>query len=349
MVLHLQGGISEVQLTMTRLKLEEILKDELKYRITQVHKLIFSDFIEEWQEATILPKNLRNTLDREFPLEIKTKFFFSKDQKTIKALVYLEDGLATEAVLMIHPKKRNSICVSSQVGCPLGCKFCATGKMGFKRNLTTDEIINQVLLFGRLLKKRGGKITNIVFMGMGEPFLNYDNVLEAIRILNDRDKFNFGSRRISVSTAGLPQAIRKFSGEKLEVNLAISLHASNDRLRSGLMPVNKGYPIKEVLESVEEYIKKTGRKVMFEYILLKGVNDRTTDAEELSMLMSHPLYHLNLIPYNPTGDFRPSDTTSINKFKNVLKAHDVRFTQRFRFGVDIAAACGQLAGTSTPL
>ncbi len=334
---------------MTSLKLEEILKDEPKYRITQVYKLLYSDFIENWQEATILPKNLRNKLGRDFPLEIKAKLFHSKDQKTIKALVYLEDGLATEAVLMIHPKKRNSICVSSQVGCPLGCKFCATGKMGFKRNLSSDEIISQVLLFARLLKRENEKITNIVFMGMGEPFLNYDNVLSAIRIINDKGKFNLGTRRISVSTAGLPQAIRKFSGEKMEVNLAISLHAANDKLRSNLMPVNKGYPIRKVLEAVEEYIKKTGRKVMFEYILLKGVNDRTADAEELSVLMNHPLYHLNLIPYNPTGDFKSSSSREIDAFKRVLKARNIPFTQRFRFGVDIAAACGQLACASTPL
>ena len=349
MVLHLQGGISGVQLIMTSLKLEEILKDEPKYRITQVHKLIFSDFIEDWQEATILPKNLRNRLDKELPLEIKTKFFFSKDQKTIKALIYLEDKLATEAVLMIHTKKRNSICVSSQVGCPLGCKFCATGKMGFKRNLSTSEIIDQVLLFGRLLKKKGGKITNIVFMGMGEPFLNYDNVLSAIKILNDKDKFNLGARRISISTAGLPQAIRRFADENIEINLAVSLHAPNDKLRTSLMPINQPFPIKKVLESVNEYIKKTGRKVMFEYILLKGVNDHITDAEELSRLLNHPLYHLNLIPYNPTGDFKSSNTREINTFKRVLRARNIPFTQRFRFGVDIGAACGQLAGTSTPL
>lgn len=328
---------------MTNPKLEEILKGEPKYRTAQVHKLIFSDFVENWQEATILPKNLRNKLDRGFHLEIKVRLFRSKDQKTVKALIYLEDGLATEAVLMTHSKKRNSICVSSQVGCPLGCKFCATGKMGFKRNLTTEEIINQVLLFGRLLKKDNEKITNIVFMGMGEPFLNYDNVLEAIKILNDKDKFNLGTRRISVSTAGLPEQIKRFADKNFEVNLAVSLHAPNDKLRSNLMPVNRGYPIKKVLESVNEYIKKTGRKVMFEYILLKDINDSAAAAEELSRLMNHPLYHLNLIPYNPTGDFKSSDIQTINKFKSVLRTHNIRFTQRFRFGVDIEAACGQLA------
>lgn len=328
---------------MTYLKLEEILKDEPKYRKLQVYKLIFSDFIENWQEATILPKNLRNKLEAVFPLEIKAKLFHSKDKKTVKALIYLEDNLATEAVLMTHPKKRNSICVSSQVGCPLGCKFCATGRMGFKRNLTTDEIIDQVLLFGRLLKKMGGKITNIVFMGMGEPFLNYDNVLSAIKILNDKNKFNLGSRRISVSTAGLPPAIKRFADEDIETNLAVSLHAPNDKMRTSLMPINQSYPIKLVLESVNDYIKKTGRKVMFEYILLKGVNDRPRDAEELSRLMNHPLYHLNLIPYNPTGDFKSSDTREINEFKKVLNTRKVPFTQRFRFGADIDAACGQLA------
>lgn len=328
---------------MKNLILEEILRDEPKYRVTQVHKLIFSDLIEDFREATVLPKNLRNKLDEQFPLEIKAKLIQSKDQRTVKAFIYLEDGLLTETVLMKHPKDRNTICVSSQVGCPLGCKFCATGKMGFKRNLSTAEIINQLLLFARFLKKENKKITNVVFMGMGEPFLNYDNVLEAIRILNDKDKFNLGTRRISVSTAGLPQQIRRFSDENFEVNLAISLHAPNDKLRSGLMPINRGYPIKKVLESVEEYIKKTGRKVMFEYILLKGVNDGVYEAEELSGLMNHPLYHLNLIPYNPTGDFKSSDIPATEKFKSVLRARNMLFTQRFRFGADIEAACGQLA------
>jgi 23S rRNA (adenine2503-C2)-methyltransferase len=244
---------------------------------------------------------------------------------------------------MRHEDGRNTVCVSSQVGCPLGCLFCATGKMGFKRNLTSDEIIEQVIFFDRYLKPEGQKVTNITYMGMGEPFLNYDNVLQSIRILNDKEYFNIGARSISVSTAGIIEGIKKFSEEGLQVNLAISLHAPNDKLRKYLMPIDKKYPLEVVLKAVDDYIKKTNRQVMFEYVLIKGVNDSREQAEELSKLMNKKLYYLNLILYNATGVFKPSTTQRVEKFKEILKKNKIIFSQRYRFGDDIQAACGQFA------
>ena len=196
----------------------------------------------------------------------------SKKEDSVKAKITLKDGLEIETVLMRHRDGRNTVCVSSQVGCPLGCLFCATGKMGFKRNLTAEEILEQVIFFARFLKLEDGRVTNVTFMGMGEPFLNYDNVLNAIKILNDAKYFNIGVRSLSISTAGIIEGIKKLSDESLHVNLAISLHAPSDNLRKSLMPIDKKYPLPDVLVAVDEYIEKTKRKVMFEYVLIKGVN-----------------------------------------------------------------------------
>jgi len=211
------------------------------------------------------------------------------------------------------------------------------------------EIILQVLLFSRYLKEKGSerKITNIVFMGMGEPFLNYDNVMDAIKILNDKEAFNIGARHISVSTAGIVEGINKFANEKMQINLAVSLHASNDKLRSELMPIARKYSLSQLFEAIENYVENRSRQVMFEYLLIDGVNDSEYHAKELSQLMKHPLYVVNLIRYNPTGGkFRPSTATSIRKFKNILMREGVKVTERHEFGQDIKAACGQLAGNS---
>jgi 23S rRNA (adenine2503-C2)-methyltransferase len=242
---------------------------------------------------------------------------------------------------MKHNDDRFTVCVSSQVGCPLACSFCATGTMGLKRNLDSFEIITQVLLFSRYLKDK--KITNVVFMGMGEPFLNYDNVMKAIHILNDSEYFNIGSRKISISTAGIVEGIERFALEDLQVNLSISLHAPNNQLRNELMPINKKYSLEKVLISVDEYILKTKRKVMFEYLMIKGVNDSLSCAKELAKLMKKPLYMVNLIVYNPTGRFVPSDSRTIKKFKEYLEKEGIFTTQRYEFGRGINAACGQLA------
>lgn len=323
--------------------LKQVLKNQPTFRYKQCYKAIFVDLVSDWNEVTNLPGNLRNELNEECPLSIRSEIFESSDKNTVKALIELEDSSNIETVLMRH-YDRNTVCVSSQVGCPLNCKFCATGANGFKRNLTMDEILIQVLFFARYLKKYNKKITNIVFMGMGEPFLNYDNVLKAIRIINDKDYLGLGARHISISTSGVIDGIKKLSNENLQVNLAISLHATNDRLRSELMPINKKYNLSKLFEAVDNYIDKTSRKVMFEYMMIANVNDSRKDAEELSKLMKRKLYFLNLIPYNSTGIFRASSQEKIEEFKNILEKNRITLSERYKHGKDIKGACGQLAG-----
>ena len=325
-------------------KLNEILKDEPSYRLKQIKRSLFIDLINDWQQATTLSKELREKLSQNLPISIEGESLVSGDKKTIKSLITLEDGQKIETVLMRHKDKRNTVCLSSQIGCSLACEFCATGKLGFKRNLTSSEIVMQLLFFARLLSKEGERVTNAVFMGMGEPFLNYDNVLEAIRIINNKDGLNIGARRISISTAGIIEGIERLTKEKLQINLAISLHAASDDLRSKLMPINKKYPINKVLSAVKDYTKKTRRRVMFEYIMINGINDKEKDANALAKIMRNEFYFVNLISYNPTGIFKPSSGMKIKRFKELLETKSISVTQRYRFGDNIDAACGQLAG-----
>jgi len=324
---------------MDLIQLNKILEKEPSYRIKQVKLALYDGLIKNWNEVKTLPLSLRDTLNKECPLSIDAQVLASKDKNTIKALITLKDDLKIETVLMKHKDGRNTVCVSSQVGCPLNCAFCATGKLGFERNLGTFEIVEQVLFFSRHLKGKG-RVSNVVFMGMGEPFLNYDNVIESIKILNDKDSLNIGARHISISTAGVIEGINRLSEEKLQINLSVSLHAPNNDLRSELMPINDKHSIEELLESVDDYINKTNRKVMFEYLMLKDVNDSNIQAQELARLMRSPLYFLNLIEYNPTGVFEPS--IRMKEFKELLEKRGVQVTQRYRFGQNIQAACGQL-------
>ncbi|MDO8639393.1 MAG: 23S rRNA (adenine(2503)-C(2))-methyltransferase RlmN [bacterium] len=328
---------------------QELFKNEPRYRLGQAKKAIFQELIENWQEATVMPLTLREKLNEKCPILIFAKIFSSKDEKTIKALITLKDGLEIETVLMRHQDKRNTVCVSSQVGCPLACLFCATGKMGFKRNLEEFEIIEQVLFFSRYLKKEKEKVTNIVFMGMGEPFLNYENVMGAIKVLNDKGGLNLGARHFSISTAGITEGIEKLAKENLQVNLAISLHTPNEELRLELMPISEKYPIKKILIAVDDYIEKTRRRVMFEYIMIKDVNDSDEQAAELAELMLKPLYFVNIIPCNPNGDIKPSTKIRISRFKEILEERGVGVIQRYSFGRDIEGACGQLATKETLL
>lgn len=326
--------------------LKKILKKEPSYRRKQIQQAVFRQFISNWNEMTNISKDLKEELKKNCSLKMEGKVFTSVDEKTFKALLTFNDGAKIEAVLMRNKDNRNSLCVSSQVGCAGGCSFCATGKMGLKRNLTSEEIINQFLFFARYLKNNFGdqeKITNVVFMGMGEPFLNYDEVMSAVKILNKEDFIGLGSRNISISTVGIIPGIKKFIEIKEQINLAISLHAPNDELRSKLIPINKEYSLKKLLEVVDDYIAKKSRKVMFEYLLIDGVNDSVVCAKELVDLMRKPLYMVNLIKYNPTGDFKASSENRVNKFKKILKKEGVNVTIRKSFGSDINAACGQLA------
>jgi len=324
-------------------KIKEALYIEPEYRLKQTWRALFRYSISSWDEITTLPLGLREKLNQYCPIEIKTDELIERND-TIKARIILNDDLKVETVLMRHKDSRNTVCVSSQVGCPLGCLFCATGSMGFKRNITTSEIVGQVLFFSRLLKKTKEKVTNVVFMGMGEPFLNYDSVIGAVKILNDKYGFNIGARHISISTIGILEGIEMLSRENLQVNLAISFHAPDNIIRSKLMPFNKTVPIEKLLTAVDSYINKTKRQVMFEYLLIDGVNDSNDCALRLADLLNKPLYFLNLIIYNPTGvGMKPSSAGQVEKFKNILRKKGIKLSERYRFGQKIQAACGQLA------
>ena len=296
-----------------------------------------------------MPKSLREELKLACPLEIKAQIMTSGGHSgSRKALITLEDGEIVETVLIRQKGKdkdvRYTICVSSQVGCPLNCAFCATGESGFKRNLSAEEIVEQVIFWQRFLKAQGQeeKIDNVVFMGMGEPFLNYQEFIKAVKFINDPETMNIGARRLSVSTAGVIEGIKRLAGEKIQMNLAISLHATTDATRRRLMPIAEKHTLAELFKAVDAYIRKTGRRVMFEYLMIKGVNDSENDAEILARLMNKPLYLLNLIPYNETGRFQASPRETIESFRRVLETKGVPVTVRLSFGSDISAACGQL-------
>lgn len=328
-------------------KLSEILLTEPKYRFAQVNQALFKDFISSWDEVNNLPKVLREKLAAICPLEINAEVFKAPEGlKSEKVLITLEDGEQIESVLIRQKDGRNTVCVSSQVGCPLNCAFCATGRFGFKRNLKSEEIVEQVIFWARYLKEESSesKIDNVVYMGMGEPFLNYPEFIKSVKFLNNPETVGIGSRRISVSTAGVLPGIKRLAGEKIQINLAISLHAANDNTRRDIMPIAMQYTLKETLKSVDDYIRKTGRLVMFEYLMIKDVNDRNEDALELAKILNKPLYLVNLIPYNPTGQFKASSRDRIEKFKKILEIEGLPVTVRLSFGQNILAACGQLRG-----
>jgi len=252
-------------------------------------------------------------------------------------------------VLMRYPD-RATVCVSTQAGCAMGCVFCATGRMGLLKNISTGEIVEQVLHFERHLREHGGDgrldhVTNLVFMGMGEPFANYDRWIAAVEQLHDPAGFNLGARNMTVSTVGLVPGIRRLANERLPINLAVSLHAPNDELRSALMPVNRRYPIAELMAAVRDYIKQTNRRVSYEYVLLQGQNDTMELASELAELIKGQLCHVNLIPWNPVpgSPLERSHRRRVNDFQQGLLDRGVSCTVRVERGVEIAAACGQLA------
>lgn len=321
--------------------LKNALQDEPQYRLKQVKKAIYQDLLDDWLKATVLPLELRGKLNRIAPLLLTAEAIKSTNKQAVKAVISLNDGLKIETVLMRYRSNRNAVCVSSQVGCTLACLFCATGKMGFKRNLSAWEMVEQVLFFARYLNP--DKITSLVYMGMGEPFLNYEEVMKSIRILNDAEGFGLGARHFSVSTAGITEGINRLAEENLEINLAVSLHAPDDNLRSKLMPINKQYPLRQIFRAVDDYIVKTRRKVMFEYMLISGVNDSNSNAEALAKLMQKKLYLVNLITYNPTGSFKAARPQRAAEFKKILERNRVAVTRRYSFGNEIKAACGQLA------
>jgi 23S rRNA (adenine2503-C2)-methyltransferase len=267
----------------------------------------------------------------------------SSDGETIKGLFQLPDGAQIETVLMGY-QERHTVCVSTQAGCAMGCTFCATGQMGFQRNLSAGEIVAQVLFYARQLAQGGQRLSNVVLMGMGEPLANYEASLTAIRRLIQPDGFNLGQRRITLSTVGLVPGIERFSRERLQVNLAVSLHAASDALRDQLVPVNRRYPLDQLFRVCRDYVARTRRRITFEWALIAGLNDTPAQAVALAERTRGLLCHVNLIPLNPTeaDSLAPSSAEQIAIFQAELDRLGISHTLRLRRGIDIQAGCGQL-------
>src|SRR5437016_7165841 len=350
--------------TLPQLQQWLVERGEAPFRAKQIYSWLYQRLVTDFSVMTNLPTTLRTRLTQEAsigPMIVQSELH-SKDDRTRKILLELNDGKLIESVLMLYPpigenNARATVCVSTQAGCAFGCTFCATGQMGFDRHLSAGEIVAQVLFFARELRADPwtaaglpgsapiDHITNIVLMGMGEPLHNYDNVLQALRILNSADGFNLGARHMTVSTVGLVPAIRKLSQEPLQVNLAISLHAPTNELRSQTMPVNRKYPLQELLAACQDYIAATKRQVTFEYVLLSGINDTAEYAHQLGELLA-PLKqyaHVNCIPVNATSaSYKAPGPEAIRAFRDILFEHGVSNSVRAERGDDIAAACGQL-------
>lgn len=319
---------------------------EPRFRAQQIWQAIYHDLATSPDEITTLPKLLREKLKAEFTLGSLSLAAEarSSDGQTRKLLFRLPDGKSIEAVLMEYEKRRTT-CISTQAGCAMGCVFCATGQMGFRRHLRAGEIVEQVLWFARELKGKGDRLTNIVVMGMGEPFHNYEATMAAVDRLNDPAGFNFGARRITLSTVGLAPMIERFAEERRQVNLAVSLHAATDELRSELLPINEKYPLAVLFEAVRKYYALTKRRVTFEWALIQGKNDTAAQARALADLAAGLPCHVNVIPLNPTRDYAGQATTRERAaaFKAALESCGLPCTIRVRRGIDINAGCGQLA------
>ncbi len=333
-------------------ELTELLRgwNEPAYRARQIWQGIYQNCWQKPEEFTTLPGHLRELLavHLSFCSLAPLRSLKSNDGETVKVLLQLPDGQAIETVLMRYDERR-TLCISTQVGCAMGCVFCATGQMGYRRNLTSGEIVEQVLYFARLLKEQSERVTNVVVMGMGEPFHNYDATLSAIDRLNDPKGFDLGARRFTISTVGLIPRIRQFADEKRQVNLAISLHAANDLARSALLPINKKYEIEELVQACRYYVAQTGRRITFEWALIQGVNDSPEDARQLSGLIKGLLCHVNVIPLNPTSKYVGQATTRqrAEAFRAELEKAGIPCTIRLRRGIDIQAGCGQLASNGS--
>lgn len=320
---------------------------EPRYRFSQIKKAYFQNLAPGFKHITSLPEPLRQTLEKNLPFDETevTKLEKSPDGKTIKNLLRLADGEMVESVLMKHPHWI-TVCLSTQVGCPLDCAFCATGALGFKRNLTPPEIYEQIVHWNRYLIKEGKKITHLVFMGMGEPFLNWDNLWESLEIITDPEALGIGERKIAISTAGVTPRIKDFTAKNTQINLAVSLNAPTQEVREKIMPVAVKYPLPDLLEACREYIDQTKRKLFFEYVLVDKVNDSVEMAQKLTQILKkHYLYHLNLINLNKTcRELEPATKERFTAFVEVLKKNKVPHTIRQSYGIPLSAGCGQLAG-----
>ncbi len=345
--------------TTTPINIYDLSLDELQallkswgqpaFRAKQLYRQLYVNLASSYGEMSDLPLVLRERLaadTRIGSLELRREQS-ADDGETRKTLWGLPGDAVIETVLMRYPE-RATVCVSTQAGCAMGCVFCATGRMGLLRNLTSGEIVEQVMHIQRTLRTMPGGVdhlTNLVFMGMGEPFANYDRWWSAVERLHDPQGFNFGARNLTVSTVGLVPGIRRLAAAGLPINLAVSLHAPNDELRSALVPVNTRYPLRELLAAVQDYTDQTRRRVSFEYVLLQGQNDTPELAAELAELIRGMLCHVNLIPWNPIpgAPLERSHRRRVEQFQQVLTARGIACTVRIERGLAIAAACGQLA------
>jgi 23S rRNA (adenine2503-C2)-methyltransferase len=324
------------------------------YRAKQVWEGLYVQFWGQAEHFTNLSKDLRQKIGEHFSfshLDV-SKTLHSSDKQTHKVLFVLPDQQAIETVLMRYEERR-TLCISTQAGCAMGCVFCATGQMGFRRNLTSGEIVEQVIYFARQLKFENERVTNIVLMGMGEPFHNYDASLAAVERFADPEGMNLGARRVTISTVGLIPAIRRFTAERRQTGLAISLHAADDELRASMLPINDRYPIKELIAACRDYVAETGRRITFEWALINEVNDTPEQARKLAQLLQGLTCHVNVIPLNPTKGFAGAKSTRerVSEFRDILEEHGISCTVRVRRGIDIQAGCGQLAvsaGNSKP-
>ncbi|MBK9926954.1 MAG: 23S rRNA (adenine(2503)-C(2))-methyltransferase RlmN [Anaerolineales bacterium] len=344
--------------------------NEPTYRAKQIWQGLYQHLYNSPEQFSNLPKSLREKLTEHttfIPFKVKV-YQDSSDGFTRKTLFELPDGNLIEAVLMRYgdpadnpqitasapnsesrgAKNRRTLCISTQAGCAMGCVFCATGQMGFKRHLSSGEIVAQVMYYARMLKDVNESVTNVVFMGMGEPFHNYDNTMAAIDRLNDADGYNFGARRFTISTVGLVPQIIRFADERRQVNLAISLHAADDDERLQIMPVNKKHKVKDVIDACRYYVDQTGRRVTFEWALISGVNDTPEVAKKLASKLKGLMCHVNAIPLNPTAGYngKATDRQRAILFKETLEQAGIPCTIRMRRGIDIQAGCGQLAGSA---
>ncbi|MBN2100807.1 23S rRNA (adenine(2503)-C(2))-methyltransferase RlmN [Candidatus Dojkabacteria bacterium] len=326
------------------------------YRQKQLNNGIFKQLVYSIDEIQTLPQSIREKIKSKlsFPSLRQVKEAQSQDKSALKVLLECLDGKQIESVLLSHEDGRKTVCISTQIGCPMGCKFCATGQMGFTRNLTHQEIVDQVLHFARLLAKTEKRISNIVFMGMGEPLLNLNNVISATEILTDAEQFGIGSRRITLSTVGLIKPMREYFKKFPQVNLAISLHSANQKKRKLLMPKASTTSIDDLIKYIKYHIQKYNRRITLEYSLIENFNDSPSDAKEIENLIysvspdAAKLIHINLIPYNEINGikFKASPRHRVNEFRRVLAELGINATVRKSLGQDKKAACGMLKTTS---
>lgn len=319
---------------------------EKPFRAKQLFDWIYQKGVTEYGEMLNLSEDLRNRLSEKISLGLLSleKVEDSIDGETAKFLWKLSDGRFVESVLILSGERR-TVCISSQVGCPAKCSFCASGKEGLIRNLTPAEIVEQVVLINHYLIKKGERVSHLVFMGMGEPLENYEGVIRALKIFIDPELFNFSPRRITVSTVGMVPNMKRLVREGIKVNLALSLHAPNQKIRKKIVPYARKYSIEEVLQCAREYAKFTKRDMTYEYVMLDGINDQKENAEELATLLKGEHCCVNLIPFNPIpgAHLKRPERGAIEAFRDILTKRGIRTTWRYTKGKDIAAACGQLA------